>query len=311
MDHADGEIRGCVSKSELTAVVDLLDRAFEKTSREYFERHVFDDPTLKPEHTRIFLKNGRILSSVQIFPRMMRVGDAIVPFGGIGNVATDPAERAHGLAASVMSDAVEWMKKARFEFSMLSTDIPKYYERFGYRVVGREAHLIDAIETVSDPLVRVADVNKDFDRIKQIYDLYNQSITGSLIRDDVYWDGQLLFSGEDRANFLVRENSGKIEAYLRAKVKENQLLVLEFGATGNFQENFNPLLGALAARIPVRPMRVMLSETEKNRVRSKMNSRIVPDNELMISVFDSAKNKRLSEELFKPNNLTFWMSDFF
>lgn len=311
MDHLDGEIRGCTSRSELIAVVDLLDRAFENTSREYFERHVFGDPTLKPEHTRIYLKNGRVLSSVQIFPRCMCVGNASVPFGGLGNVATDPTERGRGLAACLMLDAVEWMKNAGFAFSMLSTTIPKYYERFGYRTVHREAILIDTMEMMEDPLVRVTDIRSDLDQIKNIYTLYNREVTGSLIRDDVYWDGQLRFSGEDHANFLVREIPGQIQGYLRSKVKKGELLILEFGAIGNYQENFNLLLTSLAARNPVRPVRVVISESEKKRILLKFHSRIVPDDELMVSVFDVEKNKVLSEQLLKPNNLTFWMSDFF
>ncbi len=92
-------VRGCTSEKELLEVVDLLDRAFPNTPREYFERHILNDPTLKPEHTRVVEFKGSIISSVQVFPRVMNLGAADAQFGGIGNVATDPAQRRGGLAS--------------------------------------------------------------------------------------------------------------------------------------------------------------------------------------------------------------------
>ena len=77
------EIRGCRTRAELERAVDLLDGAFANTEREYFERHVLLDPTLQPEDTRMLIRDGTLLSSVQIFPRMLWLHGRQIPFGGI------------------------------------------------------------------------------------------------------------------------------------------------------------------------------------------------------------------------------------
>lgn len=303
--------RGCATRGELIKVVELLDRAFANTSREYFERHVLNDPTLRPEHTRIIEYGGNIVCSVQIFPRLMNLGVTEALFGGIGNVATDPSMRHAGLGSSIMQDALKWMTAQGYVFSMLSTSINLYYERFGFKTVVRTAHTLAEIQGVRDSSVRLFDEQRDLDSLKKIYQEYNESSVGTLRRDDIYWQAQLGFSGEDRNSFLVQETDGKVSAYLRATQRKGKLLVLEFGANRDPAGSFERLLCDLAARNSHRPIEFFLSEYEKQRIRFRLKSTAHDDRELMVCPLDHSAAASACSMLLEFNNCCFWMSDFF
>src|SRR5271169_312186 len=137
------EIRGCRSGEELEEVVSLCDAAFPKTSREYFARHVLKDRTLAPADTRVLVKDRKIVSSVQVFPRTMYCRGEKIGFGGIGNVATLPAEREKGYAGSVLRDALEYIRKKKLPVSLLTTTINPYYAKFGFQTIQRHVVQIE------------------------------------------------------------------------------------------------------------------------------------------------------------------------
>ena len=303
--------RGCTTEAELVQVVDLLDRAFANTPREYFERHVLNDPTLKPEHTRIIEYNGSIISSLQIFPRVINLGFTEALFGGIGNVATDPSQRHAGLASHLMQDAIKWMTSQGYVFSMLLTSINSYYERFGFKTVVRPAHTLEKIQVLRDSSVRLFDEQRDLGVLKEIYRGYNNRSVGTISRDDLYWQAQLGFSGDDRNSFLVQESGGQVSAYLRAAQRKGKLLILEFGASIDPTGSFERLLRDLAARNSFRPIEFFLSEDEKQRVRLRLKTATHDDTELMVCPLDHPAAASACDMLLRHNNCSFWMSDFF
>jgi len=303
-------VRGCVNREELLQVVDLLDRAFENTPREYFERHVLHDPTLSPEDTRILLRDGRIVSSVQIFPRIMRVAGASIPFGGIGNVATDPSERKSGLASTVMHEAIARMRQ-RFPFSMLTTTINRYYERFGYRTVVREQGILAPISGSMSAGVRRFRMDTDLARVKELYRTYTEQSVGPVVRDDLYWEGQFAFCGEDTEKFLVLERDGTIRGYIRARVYKEYLEILEYAAGEDLPAVFDLLLRAVAGMTPPMPIKLYLSEIERARLQLKHRLEIKEDTDLMCVVFDERYAETIERQVMQRNGVNFWSSDFF
>ena len=133
MKSASIEIRGCNSKEELIEVVELCDSAFPKTRREYFERHVLKDKTLDTNDPRVLLIDGKIVSSVQVFPRTIYVQKDKIQIGGIGNVATLPSERGKGYAGLLIKGSLDYIIKKGYPLSMLASSINPCFEKFGFR----------------------------------------------------------------------------------------------------------------------------------------------------------------------------------
>jgi predicted acetyltransferase len=305
------EIRGCRTRAELELVVDLLDRAFAKTEREYFERHVLRDPTLQPEDTRILLRNGKILSSVQIFPRGLWIDGRQVRFGGIGNVGTDPDVRKGGFASMVMWDALARLRDRHIQMAILTTTINAYYERFGFRTVERELFTLTDISGSLAPGVRVFRREQDLALVRKIYEDYNRTSVGPVVRDDLYWNGQFDFCGEDSDKFLVLEDRGQIDAYIRAAVQKGELHILEFGARANIPSAFESLLRSVALLAPGVPVKMFLSVEERARIDLRRPHTAAKDTDMMVYVMDESVRDVVEKRLMKRNTMTFWLSDFF
>lgn len=70
-----------------------------------------------------------------MFARSIRLGQEIVPAGGIGEVCTDPAFRGKGLAKRVMNDALDYIdnvQKAWISVLDSADGLEQYYGSFGY-----------------------------------------------------------------------------------------------------------------------------------------------------------------------------------
>jgi predicted acetyltransferase len=307
MMTADPHIRGCVSGEELRAVVDLLDRAFEKTPREYFERHVLHDATLSLEDTRVLVREGEIVSSVQIFPRTMWVENRKVRFGGIGNVGTDPEARKSGFASLLMGDALQRMRERGYPLSVLTTTINPYYEQFGYRTVVREVLTFTEIPRVDN--ARSFDRARDLGDVMGMYEQYNAGSIGPEVRDDAYWRAQFEFLGDEV--FLVAEEAGRLIGYMRAGYEKQDLYIREFAALRHEPRVFGVLLGALSSRIPGVPVKYFASEREKARLELRLPYTVHDDTDLMIAVLDEGYRALAESTLMKRNGITYWLTDFF
>lgn len=74
--------------------------------------------------------NTRV-ASLSVFAFNQRIGDAVVPMGGIGGVNTDPEYRLHGYARTMLTYAVDWMTQHGYYISGLY-GIPNFYTKFGF-----------------------------------------------------------------------------------------------------------------------------------------------------------------------------------
>lgn len=304
------EIRGCRDKRELLSVIELCDKAFENTPYEYFERHLLKDKTLKPADTRILILNDEIVSAVQVFRRTMYFESNKIKFCGIGNVATLPDKRKLGYAELVLRDAISYMSNLNVEFSLLTTTINKYYEKFGYKTLFRELYFITDVPPVRNPNVRLFNYTRDFKRVKYIYEIYNQGSIGPIYRDDDYWHSQFNFCGEDPQLFLVLEQNNDIKSYIRAIKEINKAKLLEYASVSDFTTSFRILLEAISYQTGITNFEIFLSELEKQKLNVKYLKPQI-DSDLMILFMKNKVSQDLIDKLMKYNNITFWLSDFF
>jgi predicted acetyltransferase len=307
------EITRCSSRTQLEAVVDLCARAFPATEREYFERHTMRDATLRPEHTLIGSLDGRIVSSVQIFPRLCRFTGEVVPFGGIGNVATDPEARGLGFSGALMRAAMRIMKSDGFAFSLLTTtSVTPYYEKLGYRVLLRHAFVFERPPDAGTDW-RIRAFNKELDAhwVGGLYDEYNNASIGPIVRDEVYWDAQWEFCGEDRGMFLIAEKGGVPSGYIRGGVKRGVLRVLEFAAREEIPSVFAALLRSMMQKRPGSAARILLSTKEQERMSPLPLHLAQPDTDAMILPLDERFQVKAEEVLSQPGSFMYWLSDSF
>ncbi|MGC8595550.1 MAG: GNAT family N-acetyltransferase [Candidatus Kryptoniota bacterium] len=311
MSQGDISVRGCKNDSELKAVVDLCDIAFPNTNREYFERHIYRDGTLSPSDTRILLKNDKIVSSVQVFPRSIYLNGRIIKMGGIGNVATLPEERRNGYAGMLLVDAIEYMRSRDMQISMLTTTINNYYERFGFQTIKRHVFVCNIGNPVRNNNIRRFDLRKDLNAVMGLYESYNRAAIGSIARDLKYWNFQINFSDDDKDLFLVYELNEEVIAYTRSKRLDDRLKVLEYSFAGQNSELITALLRHSMFEARRDKIELFISEREKSRLPFIRDSDLRIDTDLMIRFLSSGLTIEEKELLLKENYITFWMTDFF
>ena len=311
MSDAALEIRGCRSRDELEEVVSLCDAAFPKTSREYFAKHVLKDQTLAPADTRILVKDGEIVSSVQVFPRVMYCRGEKIGFGGIGNVATLPSERGKGYAGNVLRDALEYIRNKKLPVSLLTTTINPYYEKFGFQTIRRHVVEMELPRAGEHPGVRAFDRNRDLLNVMQLYSRFNVQLVGALVRDANYWDSQFEFCDEDRSLFYVHETEGDLRGYVRAVKKPDHVQVLEYGFAGGRKEILPGLFEHLARGAGERRLKMFASDTEKGYLPFGNNDSVRADTDMMVSIIDPDLSQEIRNTLRSNYLLTFWLTDFF
>ena len=83
-------------------------------------------------------RNGRIVSSVAIYPTAVRTPRGQISVAGINCFGTDPDYRRQGLGARVLEDAHAKMRADGHHIGLLRTYIPNYYRRLGWEYGGRQ-----------------------------------------------------------------------------------------------------------------------------------------------------------------------------
>jgi len=215
-----------IMASELQASLDFQQRIFQihdmpRLYPNYFENLNRRDPYFKYENVFVALKGGKIVSHVQVFPKLIKVGEANVWMGGIGGVVTDPEYRRMGLASRLMWKSLEYMKDEGLETSLLFGD-SSYYRRFGYYVASPTSGFrIKSEKEVQTPYGygwREFEIG-DLDEVMEIYNRMNMNRTLSVIRSRETWLRQLENpispANEDTKSFTVIENSSGVVAYAR------------------------------------------------------------------------------------------------
>ena len=102
------------------------------TGRDFFGRWIELDPTWQDENVWVAEDAGRLVSTVQIFPRELRVLDHAVPTGGIGSVYTREEHRRDGIAGAILDEVVVEMRERGMELSLLFGVRLDFYGKHGW-----------------------------------------------------------------------------------------------------------------------------------------------------------------------------------
>ena len=207
-----------VKPGEVEKCLDLWGVVFERVGRAYFPPYFYGDPWFRRAYTRVCAVDGKLVSAVQVCERRVRVGDAELLMGGIGNVGTVEEFRGRGYSQRLLADSARVMRDHRIDFSVLFTGIRPFYEKVLWRAVPQRM-LNGAIRTdppKPDPKysIRICDWSADLDAIRRIYDEFNAGRSFTTVRTPEYWKGYLpMRFGEPRFT-LVAESDRGIAGYV-------------------------------------------------------------------------------------------------
>ncbi len=87
----------------------------------------------KPENTCVARDNGKVISSLQMFPHTLCVKEKKFNSMYIGGVDTLPAYRGRGIATDLIAFAEEQMKKQHIDIAFLVPVSSTFYYKMGYR----------------------------------------------------------------------------------------------------------------------------------------------------------------------------------
>lgn len=227
------EIR-TLRREERAAWLELLD-GWELTDgwrgRDFFQRPVDHDPSYADANVWVAAEGGELVSAVQIFPRLLRVGGAEVPTGGIGSVYTRPESRATGVASALLERAVADMRARGMELSLLFAIRLAFYERLGWRSWQVPRELLRA-EGAPPPALEPEpfDPERDLDALTALHAETRAGLCGPAARTAEEWRASLVLAGNPAEEFLVaRGGDGGIRAYVRALHLNAALVVGEHG----------------------------------------------------------------------------------
>lgn len=186
------EIRG-IREPELEEMINLQCLIFRPDGHERYRQYTQGDSSYRYDQTRVVVVNGRIVATLRVWERGMRIGSCVVRMGGIGGVGTHPDCRGVGYATALMKDTIAYMRTAGYDLGVLFSAIPcEFYRKLGwasvplagFRVTRRRAIELDKTGWQVEPF----DEDRDLEQVVALYDTYNTQQSSSLVRSRSYWD---------------------------------------------------------------------------------------------------------------------------
>jgi len=159
--------------------------------------HIYNSKNL--ENIRIISHNGRVVSSVAIYPSLLKTSLGTVSLGGINGFVTDPNYRRRGLGEKVLLDAHEKMKQNGHHLALLVTGIFDYYRKYGWENAGSVLNFsLDRSNINYLPSETSITIKQNWrDYLPQLFKLFNQEPLRSL-------------RNKDHFNFLLERKLEKI-----------------------------------------------------------------------------------------------------
>jgi|GEM_PF-1604580 len=185
-----------LQKGELDELLLCFQDAFhvDDASISVVRNSLVNDPYFHPERVRIGLLDGRIVSHVVILHRVVYVGNQPISVAGITAVATHPAHQRAGLGSRVVEDAIRLIRQQGYELTMLTTQVPRFFSRFGFREVPKfdgyecPATALSRLNVGNDISVQQLDYNRDWRIVQHIYQTFSIGMTGMQVRDRRFWE---------------------------------------------------------------------------------------------------------------------------
>lgn len=243
------EIRAA-RESELEQIVELNCMAFNPNQHDRYWQYVRGDSSYRLSQTRVVVVNDRVVSTLRVWERRIRMGASLVTMGGIGGVCTHEKYRGVGYASALMQQTIDYLKTAGCDLGVLFTIIPEaFYHKLGwtslplhgFEIKGNSATLV---ESQSDFQIRAFNLETDLDTAAVIHDLSNAQQSGTLSRTRAYWDMEPSRIRGILPTVIAHQN-GNISGYLNYNVHDKSVALLEVGYRPDTPEVLDTLVSHL------------------------------------------------------------------
>lgn len=243
------EIRAA-RQSELEQVVELNCMAFNPNQHERYWQYVRGDSSYRLSQTRVVVVNNRVVSTLRVWERRIRIGTSLVTMGGIGGVCTHEKYRGVGYASALMRQTIDYLKMTGCDLGVLFTIIPEeFYHRLGWTSFPLHGFQIKVnSETLAESQsifqVRAFNLETDLDVVATIHDLSNAQRSGTLSRTRAYWDMEPTRIRGILPTVIAHQN-GNIVGYLNYNIHDKSLELLEVG----YRPDTSDVLGTLVSHL--------------------------------------------------------------
>ncbi len=243
------EIRGA-RESELEQTVELSCIAFNPDGHERYWQYIKGDSSYRPSQTRVVVVNDKVVSTLRVWERRIRMGASLVTVGGIGGVCTHPHYRGAGYASALLRDTISYLQTIGCDLGVLFTIIPEvFYKQLGWTsfpIHGFSVACDSTVSSIGSSAWQVDDFNAetDLDTVARLYDTANAEQSGTLARPRAYWN---MAPCRIRGILptVVARRDGDIGGYLNYEMDEKRVEVREVGCDPNKPEVLDILVGHL------------------------------------------------------------------
>ncbi|KAJ3323659.1 hypothetical protein HDV06_001389 [Boothiomyces sp. JEL0866] len=241
------DIERTLEIKQLPEFFDHLDSVF-KAPRSFFVDHWELDPHRDINGIFVALYEGRIVSSVRVYSRVMSIYGEFISVGALGDVATKPEHTRKGLAKQLLDLALNYMQK--FALTTLHTTAHgnafKLYQSKGYHPWPLKISKT-TIQIQQTLKVREIDlINDDLSVIQELHLRHLNSTVGSFKRELEFWRGLGKEVARKDAKLMFVDGADKGYAYLQHD--GDCIQILDFYATGNHRVMLESMLYQLCHR---------------------------------------------------------------
>lgn len=304
------EIRAVKNEQELNEVFLVLDRAFRRTKADYFiRRTTIGKPDYDYWQTRVLVYEGKIASTMEIFPTLMWFEGDKIKNAGIGSVATDPDFQGKGLGIKIVRETNNFAKNKGFTVATLFTSIFDFYAKAGYFKVTYPFYEIGEVHSAPAGKKVITFRPAFLEDIEKIHDKYNSPLVGPVVKDKELYMRSFGFLNEDTWLFMLAHDGYKITGFIRAREFKNTLEVLEF-ASLTPDEDLALFTVNLRERGEHRRIFINLSDYEKEKItRVELKSR--GRYSMMFAILDEnfITEDEFAEKFKEKGN--FWLADLY
>jgi len=222
------------------------------------------EPSWSDENVFVAIEQDRIVSTVTILPRPIRILGHTIPAGGLAGLYTDPAFRRRGIASALLERACDAMRGRGLELALVFPAAPPattaFFEKRGFSVwagqrtilrrdpkgpAAREGGAAD--ELTLEPVG--AGDERVLQSVKSIHAAYAASRSGIVARDDGLWKESLAMPSGAREEFWIARRGGLAVAYARASIVDDVFTITEFG---RFEDGADALAKLVASLLEPR-----------------------------------------------------------
>lgn len=211
---------------------------WEGRATDFFRRYVERDPSFETRNVVVAERERRLISCVQIFPRVLRAacegggGLAEVPVGGIGSVFTRFEARGQGVSSALLERARAEMRARGLELGVLFAARHGFYTRLGWHLWPRARPLWRrngaTIQPEAARRIERFDPACHLGEAFALHRAHDADRPGTCVRDADGFRAQLAFAGNPDEEFLLaRDAAGALAAYVRGIVLEGLYCVTE------------------------------------------------------------------------------------